>query len=133
MKPVVQEHPMGCAVACVASLCGISYKSALRRFKKPEHAWGRGYYCREICAALGKENFMYAYFPKSVFAKRGVRIPVGTIVFIARSKKHVYGHFLLKTPRGWMNSWVNEPVMTPVKAAFERRLPGRAQWIIYEK
>ena len=57
----------------------------------------------------------------------------GTIVFIERSKKYPAGHYLVKTEKGWMNSWINFPNISPTKSGFQKVLPGKAQWIIYQK
>jgi len=58
---------------------------------------------------------------------------IGSIVFIKRSKKWPSGHYLLKTSKGWMNSWINYPKTNPTKSGFNKKLPGEAQWIIYKK
>lgn len=56
----------------------------------------------------------------------------GTIVFIAKSKKYPEGHYLLKTSKGWMNPWVNFPEITPARAGFQKRLPGKVVWVMHE-
>lgn len=121
---------MGCAVACVAFILKTSYDDAKRAFKHPEYAWQRGYYCREICEALrsrGKEYTCSRYSPE----KRRLLYRPYIIVFIAKSKKHPFGHFLVRTKNGWMNPWINIPSMVPAKSGFQKRLPGRIQWVLY--
>lgn len=122
MKAIAQEHTLGCAVACVASLCDLPYKQTLSLFSKsPE----KGYYCKDIVLALRRKNKFYIY------AKyKDQKLETRTIVFIRRSKKYPAGHFLLKTNKGWMNSWLNYPCIAPVKAGFQKRLPGAPQWVI---
>ena len=123
---VVQEQPMGCAVACVASLLGTSYTKALGLFADKTAAVSRGYYCAEICRALSQHGRDYAWRK----AAPSDRARAGDIVFVSPSRRYPAGHFLLKTSRGWMNPWVNFPRITPAKAGFERGLPGRAAWVI---
>ncbi len=116
---------MGCAVACVASLLSISYQDALSLFSHPARASTKGFYCRDIIAALARKRVSYTY-KKYV----GNTIKDGTIVFFHRSNSYPLGHYLLKTRRGWMNPWINYPTITSAKAGFQKRLPGKAQWII---
>jgi len=122
---------MSCAVAGVASLLGESYNTTLKLFNK-NSASTRGYYCKEIVDALGKRNLIYSYGKVINKTRKHLRIP-GTIVFIQRSKKYPAGHFLLKTERGWMDPWINFPDDNPRKSGFRKRLPGKAQWVLYRK
>ena len=127
-KPIAQEHPMGCAVACVASLLGISYRDAWKLFGNPELSM-RGIYCPGICRALGNAGKEYSY---SRLAS-AEEIKPGAIVFIEKGGKYPCGHYLLKTERGWMNPWINFPNITPAKAGFSKKLPGKPQWVLSEK
>lgn len=131
IKPVSQEHPLGCSVACVASLCGISYRKALRLFDIPDHAWIRGYYCSEVVKALknAKFNYKFAEVPDKVEAPHLYR--QGTIVFVSPGSKYPSGHFLLRVNNGWMNPWSNFPQMIPIKSTIEQKLPGPVSYVIY--
>ena len=132
MKLIVQEHPMGCAVACVASLLGTSYRGALALFNNKSYASTKGYYCKDIGKALKKKRLVYVW-KKFSSGSRLLLNKKGVIVFISRSKKYPAGHYLLKTGRGWMNPWINFPQIAPAKAGFQKRLPGKPQWIMYPK
>ncbi|OIO64928.1 hypothetical protein COY28_05075 [Candidatus Woesearchaeota archaeon CG_4_10_14_0_2_um_filter_57_5] len=125
-KPIAQEHCTGCAVACVASACGISYAAALKLFTHQEHAGFRGYYCPEVVAALQKAGLRYAW-RKVTGKNRALLRKEGAIVFVGSSTRYPLGHFLLKTRKGWMNI----PAIGDVRAGFCSRLPGKAQWVIY--
>ncbi len=57
---------------------------------------------------------------------------IGSIAFIRKSERYLYGHFLLKTENGFMDSWINHPKINPAKADFRKKLPGIPQWVIYE-
>ena len=129
-RPVAQEHCAGCAVACVASVCGISYATALKLFAHPDYAGYRGYYCPEVVAALQKTGRRYA-FRKVTDKDRALLRKEGCIVFVLSSTRYPLGHFLLKTRKGWMNPWVNIPAIGDVCAGICSRLPGKAQWVIY--
>ena len=79
------------------------------------------------CGILGLE-----YVHKKVTSKtRKYLENEGSIVFIAPSKKYPRGHYLARTKKGWMNPWVNFPRIMPAKAGFNRKLPGKAQWVIF--
>lgn len=130
MKPLAQEHGMGCAVACVAFITNRTYKKALILFDNPKNAWGRGFYCPEICKALkkAKKNYKWA----KVSAKNKVLIKKeGAIVFTREDKKDHLGHYLVKSKKAWMDSWINFPSIAPAKAGFSKKLSGKPLYIIY--
>ena len=124
---VTQKHGAGCAVACVAWVLSVSYDVALKIFSRPKQAVDRGFLCREIVSALTKDGRNYTYCKAIDANKKFVRVP-GSIVFIARSKKYPIGHFLTRTVE---DSWINFPCIASAESGFQKRLPGKAQWIIY--
>lgn len=131
MKLVPQEHGMGCGVASVASILGISYKKALKLFKKQKNASTKGYTGRDICNALQKAGKKYeckyvGKKNKSLISKKKI------IVYIKKNKKYKYGHYLAKTSKGWMNSWINLP-NKPIKSGYSIKLPGKATYVILPK
>lgn len=130
MKAITQEQGMGCGVACVASLVGLSYKKAMRFFKNKKGASTRGYYCPEICYALKRSGKNYKW-KKATKASKPLLQKQGVIVFIKRSKKYPEGHYLLRTANGWMDPWINYPNIKPAKAGIRRKLPGSADYIIF--
>jgi hypothetical protein len=130
---VTQEHSMGCAVACVASICGLTYQSALQLFDQSHLAWTRGYYCPEIVHALKKANFNYAFKELDTEDFSNELVSSGAIVFVAPNFKYPSGHFLLKTEMGWMNPWSNFPDMNPPKSKYEKNLPGVGSFIIFRE
>ena len=130
MKAVAQEHLMSCSVACVASLCKISYNKALTLFKNESFASTRGYSCKEICAALKRENKNYSLKKISPKTKNLLK-KEGVIVFVSELKDCAEGHYLLKTKKGWMDSWINFPLINPIKTGFRKKLPGKPKWIIF--
>jgi hypothetical protein len=129
-KAITQEHALGCAAACVASLTGKSYKQALRLFSHPEYAFTKGYYAREICKALKKAGMTYTY-QKCTPSNKNILKMRNIIVFAAKTKKLPLGHFLLKTRKGWMNPWINYPSIKPAKSGFQKTFPGKPQWVIF--
>lgn len=132
IKPVPQEHPMGCAIACVASLCGVSYKTAFTFFTVQEYAWTRGYYCSEIVSAFGKAGHQYKYTKFKPVRDELKALTPGTIVFVDPCKNYPAGHFFARTAKGWMNPWVNFPQMNNIKAEFQETLPGKISYIVYK-
>ena len=132
MQPAVtQKHGSGCAVACVAYLLKISYEKALQLFDQPHQAWGRGFYLKEITEALKKMDHRYSYCKLTHSKIFLLKIP-GVIVFIARSQKLPLGHYLVRTKTNrWMNPWINFPCIASAKSGFQKRLPGKAKFIIH--
>jgi len=131
IRPISQEHPLGCSVACVASLCKIKYKEAIQLFKKKEHAWTRGFYCSEVVQALKTAGLNYT-FEEFDFYRHSPHVrKTGTIVFIAPNTKYPAGHFLLRLAKGWMNPWSNFPEMKPVRSSIEKFLPGEISYVVY--
>ena len=125
-KPVTQKHGTGCAVACVAFVLGRTYDQALKCFATPSHAWGRGYFCREVADALQSVGLRARWHRLRRTRERRNFRP-GTIVYVGVSRRYPLGHYLVRTKQGdWMNPWVNFPVIAPAKSAFVRRLPGIA-------
>ncbi len=130
MKSITQEEPMGCGIACVAVVLNKPYKSTKKLFDNPEYTSTRGYYRREIIKVLNKKGKNYN-FSKVNEKNKTMLNKEEVIVFIERSKKYPAGHYLIKTKRGWMNSWINFPNISSAKSGFQKNLPGKAQWIIY--
>lgn len=129
--PVTQEHGTGCGVACTAFVLNLTYSEALYYFLKPAQAWGRGFYCREVVAALGRAGKTYTQSYVKSKGRQLLKIP-GMIVFVGRSEKYPLGHYLVRTIRGdWMNPWINFPVIAPAKSGFQRRLPGKVIYVLY--
>jgi len=59
-----------------------------------------------------------------------------TIVFIKRSKKYPYGHYLSRYKSSWMDPWINsknDRKIKKIKAGFRKRLPGKAIYAIFLK
>jgi len=130
IRAVVQMHPLGCAVACVAALCDTTYDEALRLFDQPELAWTRGFYCSEVTSALNQLGFSYIFEVYDANRHRPALKKSGTIVFVGSCPAYPAGHYLLRSHQGWMNPWSNFPSMIDAKARFEAELPGQISYVI---
>lgn len=129
MKLILQEAPMGCAIACAASLAGLSYKKMRAYFNNAKARESTaGFYNRDIVGALSKIEMVVKACSIKRFGNR--KIKIGAIIFIKRSKNYLAGHYLLKTKNGWMNPWINYPNIKPVKAGYQKKLPGKVGWVI---
>ena len=126
---VVQTEEWGCGVACVASFLGVSYNEArdlLRKYKdgKTVNAHPKGLELHHIALALQERGYR-------VIAdwKESDRYPQGTIVCI--SGKHPYDgdHYILKTPKGWMDPWHNLD-SKPRRANFRRDFPEGTEFLV---
>lgn len=128
-KPISQEHPMGCGLACIAYLTGKSYARVHRLVKHKNYAWTRGYYCSELVKILSQLGLTYSW---SV-VKRALRsdeIPVGSIVFISHNAEYPQGHFVVKAAKNrFMNPWINFPSIKNVRAGFQQKI-GEISYVI---
>lgn len=130
LEAIVQNHPMGCGVACVAFCLGLSYDEALSLFKHPSAAWTTGFYCKEIAAVLSAAGLHYKWW-KVKGRQQGRQLPDQTIVFCAPTKFYPAGHFLVKFANAsYMNPWSNCPIIVPAKASFQDKLPSRIMYVI---
>lgn len=132
MKPTRQEDNFGCAVACVAFIVNIKYKDAIKFFKNGEKRVKSvpDFYCREIVEILKNAGFYYQH----KYIKPKIRNKIyqqNTIVFIKKSKKYSYGHYLVRYNNKWMDPWINFPNKEKI-AGFRRRLPGKSIYAIFK-
>ncbi len=59
---VAQKDEMGCGVACVASLLGLSYDKTLSLFGKSKiKAKEEGFICKDLIEVLNKMGLEYEY------------------------------------------------------------------------
>lgn len=130
MKTIRQEDRLGCAVACVAFVLQISYKNALQLFKDGEHRVVEkpNFYCPEIVKILNSHGKNYAW--KKIKSSEENDLGELSIVFISRSERYKYGHFLCKHRSKWMDSWINLPDKN-IKAGWRVDLPGIPSYVIY--
>lgn len=129
MRPIKQEDPFGCGIACVAFVLSISYADSLEMFKDGKNKAEKvGFLCKEIVNALKSKNLIYEYnyikarYGKSIYDQK-------TIVFIKQSKKYPSGHYLVRANNNWMDPWINFPNQQK-KAGFRKRLPGKPIYAI---
>lgn len=130
---IVQQHKLGCGVACVAYVLKCGYSKALRLFNQPENADVKGYWCRELVAALAKEKVDYVHRYFKARYRKILTVP-GVIVYTKRSRRYPAGHYLVRTKGGhWMNPWSNFPESKPRRGSLQMRLPGQITYIIFPR
>lgn len=132
MKPVKQEDGLGCAVACVAFILKIPYSETLKLFidgkrRVKEEA---NFYCPEIVRILNNSGLKYKWRKLQKAPRKEINNNF-SIVFVKRSLKFPYGHFLCRYDGQWMDPWINLPNKN-IKAGFRDVLPGEATYIIYK-
>ncbi len=130
MKPIRQEHQMGCAVACIAFILKISYPEALRLFRngKVRAKTKANFYCKELVYILNNQGLFY----KHKYIKKRLKNKIyqtGTIVFLKKSPKYPFGHYLVRSNGRWMDPWINFPNPN-IKAGFGKRLPEKPIYAI---
>lgn len=130
-KPVTQEHPMGCAIACTAYALDCTYQQALKFYENPQNAWGAGFYCQDIVIAMLNAGRLYQYKQISILKDNVLNVP-DTIIFIEKAAAYPEGHFLVRTFEGsWMNPWINFPLITPAQSGFQSKLPGNPTYVVF--
>ncbi|MCL5970876.1 MAG: hypothetical protein M1450_05270 [Patescibacteria group bacterium] len=130
MKPVKQDDDFGCAVACVAFVLNTRYSNAIKFFRNGKKRAERipNFYCRELVEILNNAGLNYQYKRFKPKIRRKIH-KEKSIVFIRRSKKYRYGHYLVRFNNLWMDPWINLPDRK-IKAGFRKRLPGKAIYAI---
>lgn len=127
LKAVRQEDMMGCAIACVACVAGISYADSRKLFMGFGDPNKTGYACRHIVEALSKVGLNCGHHK----IKDRITWKEGMIVFICRCERYPVGHYLTYTKKGWMDPWINMPEIINVTAGFQSRLPGKATYVVF--
>ena len=108
MHPVPQEDDYGCGCACIASIVGLTY-AAVRKKLKWSHLRTGGLIAGQLSAGLKAFGRRYhVHFTKSRDVTTG-DIPIGAIVKVRGKKYGTAGHYLVRTPDGWMDPWFNCP------------------------
>lgn len=129
MKLIAQETPMGCAVACAASVANLSYRRMRRHFDNAAiKEVDSGFYNRDIILALKKVKIIAKSF--SIKRWAGRRILSGSIVFVGRNASYPFGHYYVKLERGWMNPWRNFPNIHPARSGVQKSRPKNILWLI---
>ncbi len=133
-NPVSQKDNFGCGVACLAFVANKTYKEVLKDLGK-EQAKTKGFCCREMVDYLKKVDSQADYhYLKPRWKKRIYQDK--TIVFIKRSKKYPYGHYLVRYHNLWMDPWINflkDKDIKNAKAGFRKRLPNKPIYAIFIK
>lgn len=131
-QPVTQEDEMGCGAACVAFAAGVSYREIVDVLGV-QRARTAGFRLKELRDALSSYNLMYRQSHINSISRTKM-YEEESIVFIRRSKRYPYGHYLVRHDDRWMDPWINLPhdkELQRARSGYRRRLPGRAQWVVY--
>lgn len=131
MESIRQEDGLGCAVACIAFVLHIQYSDALALFHdgKRRVREEANFYCPEIVEILHKNGLSYKW-QKIKKVQREEDFENYSIVFIQRSSKLPYGHFLTRYKKKWMDPWINLPEV-PTKSGFRTSLPGIPTYLVF--
>jgi hypothetical protein len=107
-----------------------TYRKAHSLFERPEAHETKGYWCRDLVAALAECGISYKHRYFRPRHRKFLKIP-DVIVFTKRSRKYPAGHYLVRTKSGlWMNPWANFPEAKPRIAELQKRLPGTVSYIL---
>ena len=132
MRPVTQQHYLGCGAACLAFILKIDYQDVIKALGADEHKLGnKGLLCKELVGFLNSQGFDYRW----KYVNRKIRKVIynhGVIVFIKRSKRYPPGHFLVRYKDRWMDPWINWSKIDR-QSGFRKRLPGRPIYAILPK
>src|SRR5947209_6660731 len=99
MYPIVQKHPFGCGVACLAFITGDSYSTVCSKLGEHKAA-SVGFLCKELQSYLLESGVQYDCKYLKPPLKRKI-YKNGTIVFLKRSKQFPTGHYLARSSGKW--------------------------------
>ena len=132
MRPTItQEDDMGCGAACVAFAANRTYQQAVQILGR-DKARSVGFKLKELVDALSHYGLCYCFKHVKPTMKESI-YQEGVIVFIKRSAKYPYGHYLVRNNGLWADPWINlvlDKNLTNAKSGYRQRLPGQAQWAI---
>lgn len=132
-NPIVQKDNLGCGIACLAFVTNKTYEEAVHDLGK-EKSQTKELYCKEIVSYLKKIGYQ-AEFRYLKPKWRNKIYQDKAIVFIKRSKKYPYGHYLVRYENCWMDSWINFSIengnVKNAYSGFRKRLPGKPIYGIF--
>ncbi len=131
MKPIRQEDDFGCAVACAAFVLNISYKETLTRFKNGAQRVKSkaNFYCPEITRILNCAGKKYTW-SKLTPNKISLLEINFSIIFLKKSQRYPFGHFVCRFQNLWMDPWFNFP-KKKIEAGFRDELDAEPAYVIY--
>lgn len=125
---------MSCGLACIAYLTSTPY-DVLAKGQPSSKLYQSGFWRPELVEILRKLGYDYAW-KRLAGAERDAEFEIGEIVFIEPSASHRFGHYLVKSPKGWMDPWINLDYsrlnLAEAESGFRDKLPGRASYLIYK-
>lgn len=132
-EPVRQEDTMGCAVASIAFVLGVSYQEALKLYRDGERRVKEqaDFYCPEITRILNSQGLNYSWVKLDEDNKYIINFDF-SIVFIESSIQYPYGHFFVRYNKTWMDPWINLP-NTNFIAGYREELPGKPTYAVFRK
>jgi hypothetical protein len=129
---VVQEEEWGCGAACVASLLGVSYEDAKTLVEEEKGiAIDKGDCKNLLYPGLDLHHLALALKKKIIMVadwRKHRDFPDGTIACIGDDDKYKDEHYILKTPHGWMDPWLNMGEK-PMKAGYRKQYP-KGTWFV---
>ena len=131
---VTQEDSLGCGVACIAYILGITYKKALTLFETPSKAQNKGYTVKELANVLNKvSNTIYK--TKYVGRSENLTILSETIIYCKKCPEFQFGHYLVKTSDGYMDPFINlkdaSGDVTLAKSGFRKSIAEKVVLIVF--
>lgn len=128
---ITQEDGMGCGAACVAFAANKTYQQAAAVLGQ-EKARTVGFHLKELVDALSQFGLDYRFQHVKPHTKQSI-YQESAIVFIRRSARYPYGHYIIRHKGLWADPWINlvlDKDLTNAQSGYRKRLPGEAQWVI---
>ncbi len=122
---------MGCGAACVAFAANKTYQQAVGVLGR-QKARSVGFQLKEMVDALSQYGLSYHFKHVKPKTKQSI-YEDGVIVFIKRSVKYPYGHYLIRHNGLWADPWINlvlDKNLANARSGYRQRLPGKAQWAV---
>lgn len=130
IESITQKLDYGCGVACFAYICGLSFENAVE-FLGKEYSVKNGWRPSDLVNELIRAGYSY----KNRYVRKNAHdeYPIQSIVLIERSRGYPVGHYLVLTPRGWMDPWINLSETNDIQKAesgFRKELPGNPMYAL---
>jgi hypothetical protein len=124
---------MGCAVACVASVTGLKYATALRLFdglRGDDRTLG--FSRKAVLSALRRAGYAYLhrrFAPLCPARGRAATVPDRAIVFVRRGDRDWRGHYLVRRAGKWLDPLGESSGKKKVAAGGEVLRVLRRDWV----
>ena len=129
-KPITQESPNGCGIACFAFVCDLTYQQAAD-FLGPDQAKSNQFIVKHFREELDRFGLNYA--SRHIRPNQIIDHTEGMIVLLRRSKQFPVGHYLTYHNGQWMDPRINleqDRQFQKPESGYRDILPGQVMYVL---